>query len=948
MLLLLAAGLCMLSAAPRMTSYDRSDNVYAERADSLTGFDVTKYEITLSVNDVTHNISGNAIAHVTSESNLTAIDYNLLGLTVSEVRVNNAVAPYTYTNGIIHIPVNFANGVSFTTQVTYSGVPSLSNNAYHIGMIFNPTMVFTLSDPDACRQWWPCYDHPWDKAVVDLHITMRSDWLVAANGIRASIVDNGNGTKTHNWLGSNPMVPYLACFTAGPYVEINQTAGTIPIQNFVFQNQYNNAVTDFSTLPEILQFYETQFGAYPFEKYGNAVVNMTTYGAMEHQTQTTLGAQYITGNHSGEFTIAHELAHQWYGDAVSPLTFKDVWLSEGFATYSEALWMHHRDGWQAACEYINDNFRQYYISYENSAGAQTIYNPSFNNYFTPPEYEKAALVLHMLRLKMGSANFMQLLQNWFTTHRDGNVITAEFQAMAEQLSGQDMEQFFNQWIYGSGIPSALLHVMSNADTGRLKVFASTSSPTSTSFTLDIPLTLSTATSDSVLVKATPAGWMSDIPFDTTADLSTLTIDPQGWLLLRDYAIMRITLTQCLPSNNSVYLSWRAYDTGFETTSYRLWQRLEGSTEWTLAGTVPASLNSYIASNLDNGTLYYFRVTAATADGFESVPSIPMTATPVEFSFDLGMLVVDETRDGSGGAITPTDAMVDAFYAAALEPFDYTNWDYATQGAPMLNTLARYPLVLWHADDFTQNQLLSSLDLIGSYLMGGGKFILSGWKTPSVFTPSFMQMFMPDTGLYYDNGAVLNSAVSNNYPTLLPDPAKLSTVWNGLVPMVYSFQEVANVLYTGDMIDTAAGDGFPIAVRYDYPGQFVVFGFPLYSMQAAGVRGLLQQLIPELYPGVANEDETVLAVERFVCYPNPCRNSLNLSFSTKISDNPVINVFNVKGQKVITLRPDVRKAGTQSLSWDMADIKGNSLPNGVYLISLQNGSLTQTQKVILLK
>jgi aminopeptidase N len=132
---------------------------------------------------------------------------------------------------------------------------------------------------------------------------------------------------------------------------------------------------------------------------------MSTYGAMEHQTMTTLGNYIINGALTYETTIAHELCHQWYGNAVSFLTFKDVWLSEGFATYSEHLWKDKTEGWESACNYIRTEFHNYYLNWENIEGPQTIYNPSFNSYFAPPSYEKAASVLHMLRLKIGNANF---------------------------------------------------------------------------------------------------------------------------------------------------------------------------------------------------------------------------------------------------------------------------------------------------------------------------------------------------------------------------------------------------------------------------------------------------------------------------------------------------------------------------------------------------------------
>jgi len=949
---LLATG-SLFAYHPRLqTDYRRIPTwTQTERADSAHGFDITKYEISLTINDQTHFINGMVKAYVTADEALTTMEYNLIGLTVSQVKVNDVISTFTHQNGFLNINLNVSPGQQFTTEVTYSGTPSLSPAPYNIGMIFSASTVFTISDPDASRYWWPCYDHPWDKAIVDLHITMRSDWLVACNGLRQSIVDNGNGTKTHNWIGSNPMTTYLACITAGPYVEINQTAGTIPIQNFVTQAQYNNAVTDFSTLPSILQHFETLFGPYPFEKYGNAVVSMTTYGAMEHQTMTTLGMQFITGNHSGEVIIAHELAHQWYGNCLTPLTFKDVWLSEGFATYSEFLWTHKSLGWQSACAYMNSSIQQYYINFENANSGlyNIIYDPPFWGYFYPWSYEKAASVLHMLRLKIGNANFFQLLQNWFTTYHNGNVITAEFQAMAEQISGQDLNQFFQQWIYSRGIPSVEYTVFSSADLGRLKIVAKSISPTTTQFHLEIPVALSATPADSMIIIASPEGYVNDTAFNTNLDLSTLTWDPKHWVLARQHTTIQLQLTQCLGSNGIVILTWNPLSDYIPLPGYNVWRKQTNQTTWTRLNTNLVNSISYWDMDVINGTQYQYRITAVDDGGYESLPSNIMNATPIEFAFDWGMLVVDETRDGTGTTLSPTDAMVDDFYASALTPMNYANWDYATLGAPSLSTLSHYPIVLWHSDDFSQIQTGSCLDILGSYLFGNGKLVISGWKTPSTFSTSFMSTFMPGTDLVYDNGAVLISAQSAEYAQLLPDPDKLTAVWNGMLPMVYTFQGAGDELYTAEMTTGASGNGLPAAARFEEHGNLVLFGFPLYYMQPAGVRNLLQQLLPELLPALPVDDNTQVPVQlTYTCYPNPFKDRLTLSFSRKLSPLSTLKVYNIKGQWIADVDVSSAKTSDNTLEWIARDSFNQVLPNGIYLLKYSDGKSSLTRKVILLK
>ncbi|MDP2172360.1 MAG: M1 family aminopeptidase, partial [Candidatus Cloacimonadaceae bacterium] len=873
LMILLSAGILQARDRHALKPHFRMRSHETARADSATGFDVIKYEITLTINDISRFISGNVLTTVLAEENLTALQYNLHNLNVSAILVNDAPATFTHTGGLINIALNIPVGQTFTTQVFYSGYPQLSPNLYQIGMIFSTNSVFTISDPDAGRYWWPCYDYPWDKAIVDLHITMRSDWKVAANGIRSGIVNNGDGSSTTHWIGSHPMTTYLVCITAGPYVEILQSAGGIPIHNFVLPNQYNNALVDFANQPAMINYFSSVFGAYPFEKYGNAVVSMSTYGAMEHQTMTTLGNFIITGTGAYELIIAHELAHQWYGNCVSFLTFKDVWLSEGFATYSEHLWVDKTQGWQASANYVGSSYHQYYLNWEAGAGAQTIYNPSFYNYFSPPSYEKAASVLHMLRLKIGEANFFQLLQQWVSTYHNGNAITSELQTMAEQISGMDLHQFFLQWIYSPGVPSLEYSLWQNPlSNSPTKIMAKTTSPTSTQFHLEVPFRISyNAGSDSLYVMATPSGHAGYYPHVFDPDAITITPNHNNWTLLRLINQQKPVLTECLPSNAAVLISWQSF-LGDPSLSYNIFRRPGTAGAWVLLNPAPLNALSYTDSSAQNGTAYQYAVSAIDAQGYFTAKSTPMNATPVAFTFANSLLVVDETRDGNGANINPNDQMVDAFYTAALTPLVFDEWDCATQGLPPLDILGTYRVVLWHADDFSQNLLIDHQNTLGGYILGGGRVLLSGWKTASVLSDSFISRFTGGAQLIYDNSASLISARSDIYADLEVDPLKTAASWNGMLPQIYTFANVQNPLYTATMSATAAGNGQIAAFRYDIQpsgGRLVMFGFPLYFMQADGVRALLQSIIPHLDPALPNDDNFIPALSASLCvFPNP--------------------------------------------------------------------------------
>ncbi|MDD4308800.1 MAG: M1 family aminopeptidase [Candidatus Cloacimonetes bacterium] len=927
------------------------------RADSAHGFDVQKYEITLNINDATHFITGNVLATVVAENYLPSISYELSNLTVSSVLVNGAAAVYTHSNGIINISTNMAAGQQFTTQVFYSGIPALSSDIYHIGMIFGNNSVFTISDPDAGRMWYPCYDHPWDKAIVDLHITMRSDWKVAANGIRSGIVNNGNGTSTTHWLGSHPMTTYLVCFTAGPYQEIDQyvpSVNNLHIQNFVSQSQYNNALIDFQRTPQMVSYFSQNFGTYPFEKYGHATVNMSTFGAMEHQTMTTLGNFIITGNQVYEVIIAHELAHQWFGNAVSFLTFKDVWLSEGFATYSEHLWTDYRFGWQSACDYVATSFHQYYLNWENSSGAPSIYNPNFNNYFSPPSYEKAASVLHMLRLKIGNDNFFQLLQQWFETYKHQNAVTDEFKAMAEQISGMDLTQFFNQWIYGSGIPSVEYSVWTANDLDRLKIVAKTTSPTTTNFSVELPFKITYNTgSDSLLVVATPQGYSNQYLAGYTAEDFSILANHHNWALLRNVTEHKPVLSECLASNGSVLLAWEDFIPGTDS-GYMIYRKQASSTLWSPLNSTPILDNFYVDTTVTNGISYNYKLQVLDNEGYMSLASNPMTALPQAFSFTGDLLVVDETRDGNGANINPDDAMVDAFYANALMGLSGTinNWDCTTQGAPTLEVLGQYRLVLWHADDFSQHLLQDNLSIISGYILGGGKLLLSGWKTPSVLTPAFLERFAGGITLNYDNSACLISATPSGdlaLASLFVDPLKTIASWNGMLPYIYTFSGVQTPLYTANLNPGSAGNGLCAAFRHDTNGTLVMFGFPLYYMQAEGVCSLLQELLPQLNPALPiGEEPLPQKAVSLSCNPNPFNPSTTISYYLPVSGETTLSLYNLKGQRVRDLASGIKANGNHTIVFDGMDIQHRSLASGVYLLHLKHPQGNLRQKITLLK
>jgi hypothetical protein len=909
------------------------------RADSLTGFDVQKYTVDLQIDDANHYLEGSVTAEVLAEADLNQIQYRLAGgnLAVSKVLVDAQESSFVHTDGIITIPLQVSSGMIFSTQVFYQGNPGNSPAPYNIGLIFTNSSFYTLSNPDAGRYYMPTYDHPWDKALIEWRLTLRADWLAAANGIRQSITDNGDGTHTHHWLCQYPVATYVMGFAAAPYIEFLQQAGDLPIQNFVLPSQLANAQVDFANVPAMIDYFSSIFGAYPFEKYGHMVVNMSTYAAMEHQTMTTFGAQYLDGQQGYESIVAHELAHQWYGNFLTPITMREVWLKESFATYSEALWMHHKEGWQAACDYIRDSIQDYYITWANRNGYHTIFNPEYNLMFAPPTYEKSASVLHMLRLKMGDEAFFPFIRSLLNSYPNSNINTTEFIALAQQHSGMDLQQFFQQWIFSDGIPSVELAVFTDADQ-QIKIYAKSSSPTATEFDLEIPIRLTTV-ADSLVALATPQWQASTFPISLQTQISTLSIDPQNWVLLKDRSEVRMQLLSCSAYSAAVKLSWLPLAADIPLLGYHVF-RAEGD-EYHRLTELPLTELDYIDHSVANGTSYTYYVAAVDEQGFISLASNIMPATPIDFPMDQGFLVVDETKDGTGAAISPSSETVNDFYDNVLQGLDYTKWSFQSQGAPDLQTLSRYSLILWHSDDFSEHLLLDTQDLIISYVLSGGKILISGWKYPSVFSDSFYNQFLSDISPLYHSSPALISLYSAQYPALYPDPAKLAPVWNNMLPMSYTFLAAEQVFYRANMTADSAADDQPAGIRIDDNGSLMLLGFPLFFMQEDGVRGFLQAILPELEPGLNPIDPATLPVS-LDCLPNPFAASDGLSLKLNNAAADKIKIYNLKGQLVLS----ETLAGDSDI-WISAS-RLQHLALGCYLVQVHSDRGKVQRKVILLK
>ncbi len=371
--------------------------------------------------------------------------------------VTGLISGYSHVGNILQINLQSAMsaGQYFEVGIQYKGVPLLAGG--YKGLRYenhddDEIIIATLSTPYLAHTWWPCKDGTQDKAdSVFTNITIRDTILsgipviALSNGILDTIISSDN-SSTFVWKHRYPVVPYYVMVAISNYTFFNQEfigeGYSFPIDYYVFDSHYNEAQDGVALMPEAMMFFTEKFGPYPFrdEKYG--MTQLGYYGAIENQTNT------ITNNMSTSwfFVSVHELAHMWFADMITCNTWHHGWLNEGFATYSEALFS----------EYKYDNYEEYVEQFEYFQAGK-VYMENVSNPFTvfqPIIYRKGAYVLHMLRGVVGDDIFFDILYEYANDNAFMYALatTEQFQNVCEDVSGQDLDYFFQQWIYDEWYP----------------------------------------------------------------------------------------------------------------------------------------------------------------------------------------------------------------------------------------------------------------------------------------------------------------------------------------------------------------------------------------------------------------------------------------------------------------------------------------------------------------
>ncbi len=586
MLLVLLMPASTMAQAPQPGEEGIGDPFFPQLGNG--GYDALHYTLDLSVDVASNTIIGTTTMEAQATEALSAFNLDFVGLTVDEIQVDDVPADYSrHERELTIIPSQpLLNGEIFTVIVSYSGVPGEGVPGEFptedIGWINYEDGVVVISEPTGAAAWYPVNDHPLDKATYTLRIAVPDPYMAVANGLWQETVET-DGATTYVWESSYPMASYLVTVNVAELVtQTEEGPEGLPIRNFFPPHLAEEAAEVFGRQAEMIEFFSEIFGPYPFEAYGVVLTDVDWGGALETQTLSVFDRGILDEDDAEELEspmgllteatseeiVAHELAHQWFGDSVSLETWQDIWLKEGSATYASWLWFEHSAGpevldeivreiYAAISELINGSIfpfgseptpfddlsgqealaqlrelgpdvladmeklgealdeltvdeasaedrtnlsdelilkiidvlpegelsgqemleilsalpvaemsgREVYqalivLNVYNLGGMEIFQgtliaapgNPPADNLYNVSVYERGALTLHALRLEVGDETFFDIMRTYHDRYRYGNASTADFMAVAEEISGQELGQFFDAWLYEEAMP----------------------------------------------------------------------------------------------------------------------------------------------------------------------------------------------------------------------------------------------------------------------------------------------------------------------------------------------------------------------------------------------------------------------------------------------------------------------------------------------------------------
>jgi aminopeptidase N len=420
--------------------------------------DAIHYRFAISLSGTSAHIEGEAIDTFRVTAPVDAIELDLIastgeqGMTVRRVTLRGEPVTFTHRANRLRLPVPSSTrpGDELTYTIVYGGTPADALPA--LKNMHGEPVRFSEGWPDQARHWLPLIDHPYDKATGEMIVTAPAEWQVVSNGLLVQEVDLPNGLRRTHWRQSVPLASWLFAIAAARFE--SHHAGVVqgvPLQTWAFPQDAAIARTVFEeTSRRVLEFFSSRVGSYPYEKLAN--VQAAGYsGGMENATVIFYGEKAVA---SGRAPVAHEIAHQWFGNSVTETDWDHVWLSEGFATYFALLFREHSDGKDEFVEGLQRSRDTVLEASAKSPDVAVIHRnlSDMRRVLNPLVYQKGGWVLHMLRRQLGDEPFWTGIREYYRRYRDRNATTDDLRQIMEQVSGRDLTAFFTQWLTRGGNP----------------------------------------------------------------------------------------------------------------------------------------------------------------------------------------------------------------------------------------------------------------------------------------------------------------------------------------------------------------------------------------------------------------------------------------------------------------------------------------------------------------
>jgi aminopeptidase N len=425
--------------------------------------DVVSYDLRLDVEPGAPTVSGEVDVTVTLRPGLTVLPLDAVGLDIDRVAIDEVVTTSTSTESelLIDLPASVDASSGGPTTVTASidytfrtggrtsavGLPS--------GWITSPAGSYVLNEPDGARTWLPSNDHPSDKATWRFEVVVPEGVVVSANG---ELVERPDAASSGAWVwvADDPMPTYLVQMIVGDYEIVESPPATsvdgseIPLTHVVPSGDRASFDAAIDGIDEQLRFFEELFGPYPLDRYGLAFVTDLSGLAMETHGRSMFGAGDFDSGRVGflqELLLAHELAHQWFGNAVSPQAWDDIWLNEAFTTYAQWLWLDHVD-----LQPLDVHARAMLDLRQRTT--ESTGEPTVENMFGFERYDGGATVVHALRLTIGDDRFFEVLRRWVSDFGGTSQSTESLIGLVEAVADEDLDEFFDDWLYAGALPDS--------------------------------------------------------------------------------------------------------------------------------------------------------------------------------------------------------------------------------------------------------------------------------------------------------------------------------------------------------------------------------------------------------------------------------------------------------------------------------------------------------------